>query len=96
MKYDKAANIAKKLNKLYDGKILFQPVYQHSNGVARLQDECNIKAMSHVNTTYVEFILDLRENPSYNQVLSVIPHALAETTLKCVEATIKTLFGSCP
>jgi hypothetical protein len=45
--------------------------------------------------TQLEFVLDLSEDPTYNQVLAAIPHALAETALKFVRSSINATFEIC-
>lgn len=55
----------------------------------------DILAVVPFGQTQLEFVLDLSEDPTYNEVLAEIPHALAETALKFVRSNISATFEIC-
>lgn len=91
MNHKKAHAIAVRLNKLYGDKMSFNTSIHPIAGRA----DYDILAVVQFGQTQLEFVLDLSEDPTYNQVLAAMPHALAETALKFVSSNIETVFGIC-
>lgn len=91
MNHKKAHAIAVRLNKLYGDKMSFFTTITPIAG----REAYDILASATFGTATLEFVLDLSEDPTYNDVLAAIPHALAEAALKFVRSNINTAFEIC-
>jgi hypothetical protein len=91
MKHKKAHAIAVRLNKLYGDKMSFDT----RSAPSVFGADYDILAVVPFGQTQLEFVLDLSEDPTYNEVLAEIPHALAETALKFVRSNISATFEIC-